>query len=199
MTQEQKAKAYDEALEKAKEIKEKIVYSHLSTESCKAVSEYIDTIIPELAESEDERMRRKLMDHLDWHSDNRLTHEECVQLRAWLENQKEIPVPNSTELIEMWDKEKAMLKEKDFRGDEWRLAYNAFMDGFAEGVMVKQKPAEWSEKQMLKEAVEGRIRSFGFHNAIYIKEPKWTEKLDKFKDGDEILVIVLPKEDQTNG
>ena len=46
---------------------------------------------PELAESEDEdeKMWRKLMDHLDWHSNNRLTHEECDELRAWLEKQKE--------------------------------------------------------------------------------------------------------------
>ena len=41
MTNDEKAKAYDEAIKKAKEIKEKIVYSHLSTESCKAVSEYM--------------------------------------------------------------------------------------------------------------------------------------------------------------
>lgn len=34
MTTEEKAKAYDEAIKKAKEIKEKIVHSHLSTESC---------------------------------------------------------------------------------------------------------------------------------------------------------------------
>lgn len=53
MTPEEKAKAYDEALEKAKEIKSKILSSHLSTESCRAVSEYIDEIIPELRESED--------------------------------------------------------------------------------------------------------------------------------------------------
>ena len=53
-------KKYNEALKRAKEIKEKIVYSHLSTESCKAVSEYIDTIIPELAENEDEKIRKEI-------------------------------------------------------------------------------------------------------------------------------------------
>lgn len=37
----------------------------------------------------DERMRHKLIDHLDWHSNNRLTHEECDELRSWLEKQKE--------------------------------------------------------------------------------------------------------------
>lgn len=62
MTREEKAKAYEEALEKAREIKEKIIYSHLSTESCKAVSEYIDTIIPELAESEEEKIRKALIE-----------------------------------------------------------------------------------------------------------------------------------------
>ena len=60
MTQEEKAKAYDEALERAREIKSKILSSHLSTESCKAVSEYIDTIVPELAESEDEKRRKAI-------------------------------------------------------------------------------------------------------------------------------------------
>jgi len=53
-------KKYEEALKRAKEIKSKILSSHLSTESCKAVSEYIDTIIPELRESEDEKRMRAI-------------------------------------------------------------------------------------------------------------------------------------------
>ena len=48
----------------------------------------------------------------------------------------------------------------------------------------------------MKEAVEGRIHAIGFHNAIYIKEPEWTDKLDKYEDGDKVRVIVLPKEDE---
>ena len=43
-------------------------------------------------------------------------------------------MPDSTELIAMWEKTEAMLKEKDFRDDAWRLAYNAFLEGFAKGV-----------------------------------------------------------------
>ena len=76
---------------------------------------------------------------------------------AYLEKQKEITMPNSTELIEMWHKAKAILKEKDFRGDEWRLAQNAFMDGFARGTCIKfekqkepnarQRLAEWSKTE----------------------------------------------------
>ena len=51
-------KKYNEALAKAREIKSKILSSHLSTESCKAVSEYIDEIIPELRESKNEKISR---------------------------------------------------------------------------------------------------------------------------------------------
>jgi len=43
-------------------------------------------------------------------------------------------LPNSTELITKWEETKAMLEEKDFRGDAWRLAYNAFLEGFAKGL-----------------------------------------------------------------
>ena len=49
------------------------------------------------------------------------------------------PMPNSTQLIELWHEDKEMLKEKDFRGDQWRLAYNAFMCGFGRGIAVKKQ------------------------------------------------------------
>lgn len=96
MTTEEKVKAYDDALEKAREIKEKIMYSHLSTESCKAVSEYIDTIIPELAESDDERIRKAIIEIVRcfvWHDRfEPVTKEDCI---AWLEKQK-VKVYNGT-------------------------------------------------------------------------------------------------------
>lgn len=47
----------------------------------------------------------------------------------------------------------------------------------------------------MKKAIEGRIAPIGFHNAIYIKEPEWTEKLDELKKGDKVKVIVC-KEDE---
>ena len=43
-------------------------------------------------------------------------------------------MPNSTQLIAEWEKEKAMLEQKDFRGDAERIAYNAFLDGFVKGL-----------------------------------------------------------------
>jgi len=74
-------------------------------------------------------------------------------LRAWCEKkgitpfelypkQSEQPVeyPTSTEMIAEWENnELPMLREKDFRGDAERMAYNAFMDGFAKGLGYNKK------------------------------------------------------------
>ena len=82
-------KAYKEALERAKEIKSKILSSHLSTESCKAVSEYIDEIIPELAESDDERIANALIRLLNNENVSSLITFEARQLWLdWLERKK---------------------------------------------------------------------------------------------------------------
>jgi len=48
-------------------------------------------------------------------------------------------MPNSSELISAWHGVKSILQEKDFRGDEWRLAYNAFMFGFSKGLNTQTK------------------------------------------------------------
>ena len=48
--------------------------------------------------------------------------------------QQEKQMPDSTQLIAEWEKEKAVLEQKDFRGDAERMAYNAFMDGFVKGL-----------------------------------------------------------------
>ena len=53
--------------------------------------------------------------------------------------QEEQPMPDSTKLIELWHEDKEMLKEKDFRDDPWRLAYNAFMCGFGRGIAVNKQ------------------------------------------------------------
>lgn len=55
----------------------------------------------------------------------------------WYDNQ--MKMPNSSELISAWRRVKSILQEKDFRGDEWRLAYNAFMFGFSKGLNTRTK------------------------------------------------------------
>ena len=154
-TIEEKAKAYDEALERAKEM--------IDSKKTFIGKECLEQIFPELRESEDERIRKALIEIVKWLGFDSSFFVEVPKdkVRAWLEKQKEIPMPNSTELIEMWHKEKAMLKEKDFRGDEWRLAHNAFIDGFARGTCVK------FEKQ--KEPADKGEISDGYHtfNELY--------------------------------
>lgn len=59
------------------------------------------------------------------------------KLEQFLDTLPEQPVeyPTSTEMIAEWkNTELPMLREKDFRGDAERMAYNAFMDGFAKGL-----------------------------------------------------------------
>ena len=208
-------KKYNEALEMARNLYAG-VHSHNKA--------MLEQIFPELRESEDERIRKWLIDDIKRRSIG-WTHSEFTreQILAYLEKQKEpediigkamsyfgaeslldnanglsdfekftawlyceflrgLPkklnqeyikeqtkvildaaqkelckMPNSTELIEMWHKAKAILKEKDFRGDEWRLAQNAFMDGFARGTCVKfekqkEQPTDAKTELVIKAA-----------------------------------------------
>lgn len=66
--------------------------------------------------------------------------------------QQEQPMPDSTKLIELWHEDKEMLKEKDFRDDPWRLAYNAFMCGFGRGIAVNKQdlPGVDLEREIIK-------------------------------------------------
>lgn len=183
MTIEEKVKAYDEALERAQRILCNLPEGSTTIRD-------IESIFPELRESEDERVRKWLIQYIKdthpilnyWNGAPTIS-----DVLSWLEKpkeQKEIPMPNSTELIEMWDAEKAMLQEKDFRGDAWRIAQNAFMDGFARGTCVKfekqkeaeyrhelsylpkvDNPVEWSEEDVLMLKCCQRALEFYQNNA----------------------------------
>ena len=64
-------------------------------------------------------------------------------------------MPDSTKLIELWHEDKEMLKEKDFRDDPWRLAYNAFMCGFGRGIAVnKQEQPEVDLEKEIQEHIK---------------------------------------------
>jgi hypothetical protein len=82
---ENKARAYDEALEKAK--------NYYSTTDSVADTELIELIFPELKESEDERMRKWLIDYLDnrvLNSPSGAEKEAVSKSIAWLEKQGKI-------------------------------------------------------------------------------------------------------------
>ena len=199
-TIEEKAKAYDEIIERAKGD-----YTAYKKVGDIAGMDAVVSIFPELAEPKDERIMRALDDIMGLSKAWKIAEKYGLtagDIRRWLKKQKEqatdesdkiaaayqlgrsderkqkeIQMPNSTELIEMWHDEEAMLKEKDFRGDEWRLAYNAFMGGFAKGTCVKfekqkeQKPAEWSEED---ESILNNITAYGYLN---IDDLEWLKDL----------------------
>ena len=92
-------------------------------------------------------------------------------------------MPDSTKLIALWEEEKKGLEEKDLRDDKWRLAQNAFMDGFAEGCVINnQKPAEWSEEdEMIYQHCKVILHDYGYddwlksHCSKHIKnEQEWS-------------------------
>jgi hypothetical protein len=98
MTTEEKAKAYDEALERAKGIH--------SFSSDIAEIKRMEQIFPELAESEDERIVNAIKKHLDMEKSERnltgyfgVSYQEAV---AWLEKQGEQkPTKNDAKMVGM--------------------------------------------------------------------------------------------------
>jgi hypothetical protein len=166
---EQKAKAYDEALKKAR----------MYRDNAKAVEEYAavaryENIFPELRESEDERIRKCLADCVSWFgedSDFFAKHNLTkVQVLAYLKKQKEqkptlvdklrsVSTPaeeNWFEIQKKWEKE-----------DE-------------------QKPAEWSEEdekmlnQILGDLEWARLKAIHIEdkNRIpYEKKSAWLKSL----------------------
>ena len=77
MTQGEKAKAYDEALKRAKEAAEKGMVSH----------NFVSDIFPELNESEDEKIMKDIVEAVELHKD--FTQERKEHIYAWLEKQDE--------------------------------------------------------------------------------------------------------------
>ena len=105
MTQEEKAKAYDEALEKAKGV----IEQNPLMEYLKKGIEYI---LPELMESEDEKIRKELKSlFLGWinGSNPPLFAEECNRWISWLEKQGK-PIDNIVKRA-MTEKQRILLTE----------------------------------------------------------------------------------------
>lgn len=84
MTQEEKARKYDEALERA----EVIYQGSYKPDTAATIAETLQNVFPELAESEDERIRKRIIHAL--HGDV-LDMEETNKALAWLEKQGEKP------------------------------------------------------------------------------------------------------------
>ena len=94
MTQEEKAKAYDEALERAKEC-------HIDGLSLhQPVKDVIEHIFPELKESEDEKIRKVLVDMFKGYNIQKVGDFTDKEIIAWLEKQGEHKPATKLELDE---------------------------------------------------------------------------------------------------
>jgi len=82
MTQEEKAKAYDKAIRIAEAL-------YKASESMSACNVIIETIFPELKESEDERIRKEIIDFIYDKTNTYELREKSNSWLAWLEKQGE--------------------------------------------------------------------------------------------------------------
>lgn len=80
MTQEEKAKRYDEAVERAKDCLKDGTITNTAID-------YISTIFPELKESEDEKIRKTIIDFVNEYGDKFFSTLAKGNAIAWLEKQ----------------------------------------------------------------------------------------------------------------
>ena len=178
MTNEEKAKAYDEALEKAKEMMD-----NCSFETTKVVCQ---ELFPELVESEDERIRRTLLEYFG--PDVQLDFVRGVaikKIRDWLEKQKEHQ-NNSDAREKALGRDLTFPQDKDKNLDEiaqdyvdsvkeynpeptWDLMQTAVCYGYHYREWKEQKPA-WSEdEETLIDTTIAFLKDFadtGWENAV---------------------------------
>jgi len=156
MTQEEKAKAYDMALERARDF-------HDGPTANIVTRTFLESVFPELRESEDERIRKEIIDIVESYRSNCVyegTHrfDECI---AWLEKQKKQVTDESDKIAAAYqlgikDKEQKSVEGLDeaadvsakmkypyeggMKGEICEYSIPIFVDGFKAG-------AEWAMKQ----------------------------------------------------
>ena len=189
MNIEEKAKAYDKALEKTRIYRD----NAKAVENYAAVARY-ENIFPELRESKNERIRQQLLWLCDeWeHNPERRTIPTDIgnikQIRRYLEKQKEhhIPwydyqkskeagytiVPNEEyeQLIKQKEQKPTIWTEEDEKNlcellayGETRLGLRRWIAGLPEKIKgLQQKPAEWSEEdELMRTVIIQTLERFG--------------------------------------
>lgn len=145
LTVEQKAKRYDEAIERAKEFKE-----HLLEINEKDYADEMDYVFPELAESDDEKIRKALIDYFRWNPNSQLLNEFTNrEVFAWLEKQGKQRLYINDNAKEMFIKALERVEEQNDKGykltdcdkNSWWKDFKAYTS-----CTIEQKPAEWSEE-----------------------------------------------------
>lgn len=138
---------YKEALERAKELHDSYNLMHISVDE-------IEQIFPELAESEDERIRKQLIDAIKIGRSNSgisFTEEAASRYIAWLEKQKENPKSAdsiSSDCTADAKCEDRSPKHSDSDGTDIRDT-PAYWRGWDDAMKQKEQKPEWSEEDRL--------------------------------------------------
>jgi len=137
MTQEEKAKAYDEAIERAESIYNETAIPSATT---KGICTYI---FPELKESEDERIRKGLIEGFQQYDEEECWRDiEYLRIKdiiAWLEKQNEqkpiLNVPTREVILAIWE-----------LGNEWKeLTNGSILTEY--GSQLKYIQDHWRESE----------------------------------------------------
>ena len=183
-TIEEKAKAYDEIIERAKTM---LASSEVMYGKENNASQLITDIIPELKESEDERIRKGLIDYLKADMEHNPSQYPQFYDRAiaYLERQKEpekIHKPiefKNDELVEIIKGEfegfRRLLKKKGIDYEPQR----GYWEGFARLFDSSAREYVKEQKEQNPTNIELIPRSWymeGYHDREFGKEPKWIIK-----------------------
>lgn len=177
MTQEEKARAYDKAIEKAKEFKNNPFAGYDGTD-------LISALFPELKESDDEKIRKEILSFCQNRADNYPNDPKYANIGnwiAWLEKQGE---QKSADKVEpkfnigdtIWKKTDHSNRITILSIDEYFYyanSYNILIEiADKEWELVEQKPA-WSEEdeQYLNNAITACLNEYGdiSDTAIWLK------------------------------
>lgn len=165
LTIEQKAKAYDEAIKRAEAVI-KVAQNQKEVYGC------VTTILPELKESEDEKIRKGIIDFIKHESDiygiktwcHDYTTEEII---AWLEKQGKKPTTI--------DIDKMVLEYSQTKNSDFGLPINCMIEAYRKGIndvlhshiLDPNKVIEWLRKNTCAacwdnpdEGVSQRIEQF---------------------------------------
>ena len=185
---EQKAKAYDKALERVKDFIEKQNPPAFD-------KDLIGTIFPELRENEDEKIRKGIIKYLSWIKDrdgsympNNIPFDEMI---AWLEKQadkdkliKELGEYKVKYTQEVLEKHINSMSDKD--DERLRKTTIAFLKDFVEqGYENAVECIDWLEKQGEQKPAD-KVEP-KFHQGEWITNGDYTWKIKEVKPLDYIL------------
>ena len=198
---EEKAKAYDESIERAKVFKE-----HLLEVNEKDYADEIDYIFPELKENRDEKVKKSINRLIRYYHDVNFPTPEGFSrkdLLDWIEKQGEQkPIDKIKPKFTVGDKIKTKNGESFIitRFDRWGYwSEDSFICNFDDTdnwELVEQKPAEWSEED---ESL--RLRTIGtlvFKNQVPQGNPEQPETINSKWLKEQCTLFWKPSDEQMN-